>query len=214
MRKQWWPAIVLGAAVGLGMGTGAWAHCDTEAGPLIPEARAALAAGDPTPVLKWVAPDHEAEIRAAFATAVAARAGSAEAREAADTEFLEILVRIHRAGEGADFTGLKNEPVPPVVALADQALETGDPAEMIGKMSAHLEHAVREKFVRALEARRHEDESVEAGRAYVAAYVAYVHFVEAVHGTLMGAGGHEHAAANSATPAEPGKSPGPGPHAP
>lgn len=188
-----------------------FAHCDTEAGPLIPEARAALEAGDPIPVLKWVGPAAEPEIRAAFAQAVAERAQGPEAKEAADQKFLETVVRIHREGEGASYTGLKDEPVAPIVAMADLALAAGSADEMIGKMSAHLEHAVREKFDRALETSRHKDESIEAGRAYVAAYVTYMHYVEAVHEALMAAGGHGHGEAaetdeGHAEPAEPAES--------
>ena len=36
------------------------AHCDTMDGPVLEEARAALASGDVVPVLKWIAPEHEA----------------------------------------------------------------------------------------------------------------------------------------------------------
>ncbi|HOF40521.1 MAG TPA: DUF6448 family protein [Candidatus Hydrogenedentes bacterium] len=42
------------------------AHCDTLDGPVVVEAKAALANGDVTPVLKWVNKDAETEIRAAL----------------------------------------------------------------------------------------------------------------------------------------------------
>ena len=175
-----------------------FAHCDTLNGPVIPEAKAALAAGDVTPVLKWIKPGNEAEIRAAFAKAVAVRGQSPEAQELADQYFLETLVRLHRAGEGAPYTGLKDEPVEPIVALADGALDSGSADEMIGKITGHVSHAIREKFDRALEARKHKDDSVEAGREYVEAYVAYVHFVEGIHAAVMATGGHAHAEGASA----------------
>ena len=171
----------------------AFAHCDTAAGPVIPEAQAALAAGDVAPVLKWIQPADEAAIKAAFAQAVAVRGQSPEAQELADQFFLETLIRLHRAGEGAPYTGLKDEPVEPIVALADGALDSGSADEMIGKITGHVSHAIREKFDRALEARKHKDDSVEAGREYVEAYVAYVHFVEGIHAAVMATGGHAHA---------------------
>ena len=171
-----------------------FAHCDTLNGPVIPEAKAALAAGDVTPVLKWIQPDDEAAIKAAFARAVAVRSQSPEAQELADLYFLETLVRLHRAGEGAPYTGLKDELVEPIVALADQALAASSAEEMIGKVTAHVSHAIREKFDRVLEAQKHKDESVAAGREYVEAYVAYMHFVEGVHAAVMSAGSHAHAA--------------------
>ena len=176
----------------------AFAHCDTLNGPVIPEAKAALAAGDVTPILKWVKPNDEAAIKTAFAKAVAVRGQSPEAQELADQYFLETLIRLHRAGEGAPYTGLKDEPVEPIVALADGALASGSADAMIEKVTGHVAGAIREKFERALEAKKHADESVEAGREYVEAYVAYVHFVEGVHAAVMSAGGHAHAGAAQA----------------
>jgi hypothetical protein len=44
----------------------AWAHCDTVGGPVVADARLALDKSDIAPVLKWIKPEDEAEIRAAF----------------------------------------------------------------------------------------------------------------------------------------------------
>ncbi len=41
-----------------------------------------------------------------------------------------------------------------------------------------------------MNARKHKDESVKAGRDYVAAYVEYVHFVEALHDIVTAADAH------------------------
>lgn len=168
------------------------AHCDTLGGPVISEAKAALEKGDVTPVLKWIKEEHEAEIKAAFAKAVAVRAKGADARELADQYFLETLVRLHRAGEGAPYTGIKDEPVEPIVAMSDGALAAGSPDELIKALTGHISAAVREKFQRALEAGKEKDKSVEAGRRFVEAYVTYTHYVEGLHAALLSAGGHEH----------------------
>lgn len=181
----------------------AFAHCDTAAGPVIPEAKAALAAGDVTPVLKWIQPADEAAIKSAFAKAVAVRGQSPEAQELADQYFLETLVRLHRAGEGAPYTGIKDEPVAPIVALADGALASGSADAMIEKITGHVAHAIRGKFEKALEAKKHADESVEAGREYVEAYVAYMHFVEGVHAAVMATGGHAHEGAGESPAVAP-----------
>ena len=87
--------------------TAASAHCDTMDGPVIAAARMALQAGDVTPVLKWIPKQSEPEIRAAFTRTLKVRAGGAEAKELADTYFFETLVRLHLAGEGEPYTGLK-----------------------------------------------------------------------------------------------------------
>jgi hypothetical protein len=173
----------------------ALAHCDTMAGPVIPEAKAALEKGDVTPLLKWVTKDNEAEIRAVFAKAVAARAKGAEAKEVADQHFLETLVRLHRAGEGFPFTGIKDEPPEKIVQLSDQALAAGSPDDLIKGIQGHIGEAIREKFAKVQETARNKDKSVEAGRAYVAAYVEYMHFVEGIHAAVMSSGHHAGTAA-------------------
>lgn len=187
------------AGLTLVVGGSAYAHCDSVNGPVIPEARAALEKGDVTPVLKWVGQENEAEIRAAFARSVAVRAKGSEAKELADRYFLETLVRLHRAGEGAPYTGIKDEPVERVVAMADRSLAEGSAEEMIGHIGAHLAEAIREKFDRAAAAAKHKDEDVAAGREFVAAYVTYIHYVEGIHTAMMAAGTHHGEAAEDAT---------------
>jgi hypothetical protein len=170
-----------------------YAHCDTLNGPVVKDAEAALEKGDVTPVLKWVKKEAEPEIRAAFNTALAERAKGKEAKEKADMKFFETLVRIHRTGEGASFTGLKPAgDVEPIVAEADKALETGSVDTLTTEMSKHLTNEIKERFDRAFEKRKHKDESVEAGREYVDAYVEYVHYVEGTHKAIAGKGAHHH----------------------
>jgi hypothetical protein len=161
-------------------------------GPIIPEARDALERGDVTPVLKWVNSENEAEIRAAFAEAVAVRTQGPEAKDLADRYFLETLVRLHRAGEGAPYTGIKDEPIEPIVAMADQSIVDGSPDEMIERIGAHLATAVREKFNAVLAAREKKDLSVEAGRDFVEAYVVYTHYLEGIHAAILACGDHHH----------------------
>jgi len=170
-----------------------YAHCDTLNGPVVKDARGALEKGDVTPVLKWVKKESEPEIRAAFNTALAERTKGKEVKEKADMKFFETLVRIHRAGEGASFTGLKPAgAVEPIVAEADKALETGLVDALTTEMSKHLTSEVKERFEGALGKKKHVNESVEAGREYVEAYIEYVHYVEGLHNMIAGKGGHHH----------------------
>ncbi len=166
------------------------AHCDTTSGPIIPEAVVALEKGDATPILKWVRPDDEAELKRAFAKAVVVRAQGPEAKELADRYFLETLVRLHRAGEGAAYTGIKDEPVEPVVAMAEKALADGSPDEMIERISRHMAQLIREKFDRAREAKKDKDKTVAAGREFVEAYVTYMHYVEGIHSAIVSPADH------------------------
>ena len=195
MRTKWAIGTVaasgiLAAGISVLLAGSAFAHCDTTSGPVIPEAKAALEKGDVTPILKWVKQDNEAEIKAAFTKAVAVRAKGPEAKELADQYFLETLVRLHRAGEGAPYTGIKDEPVEPIVAMADKALADGSADEMIKKISGHMAAAIKEKFTKVVEAQKNKDKSVEAGREFVEAYVIYMHYVEGIHTAIMSAGAH------------------------
>jgi hypothetical protein len=118
-----------------------------------------------------------------------------EARELADSYFFETLVRIHRAGEGAPFSGLKPAgAVDPAVALADKALEAGSAAKLSAALANHTAEGIQDRFERAAAAKKHAADSVEAGRAFVAAYVEFTHYVEALHQAVVGAASHlEHA---------------------
>jgi len=154
------------------------------------EAQAALERGDVIPTLKWVTIENEPEIRTAFAKAVTVRGNGAEAKELADQYFLETLVRLHRAGEGAPYTVITDEPVEPIVAMADKSLNDGSAEEMIATLGDHLSDAIRAKFSTVVEARRHKDMSVEEGRKFVEAYVTYVHYVEGLNSAIVSAGAH------------------------
>ena len=174
----WWPQAVA-------------AHCDAMDGPVLIEARQALDNGKVTPVLKWVMPEYEKEVRRVFDQTLQVRKLGDEARELADRYFFETLVRVHREGEGASYTGIKPAgQIDPPIAQADLALEEGSVDELAEAVSAHVAQAMRERFDRALKLRQRADESVDAGREYVDAYVEYVHFVEVIVGAVHGDHAH------------------------
>ncbi len=158
------------------------AHCDTMNGPVVADARKALLAGDVRLVLHWVKRADEAVIIEAFQKTLSARAASSAAREVADRWFFETLVRVHRAGEGAPYTGLKedDDAIAPGIAAADRALAGGS----LGTLDAHLTTALHTRleqlYTRVTALAQHDPTDVEAGRRYVAAYVTFIHGVEAL----------------------------------
>jgi len=167
------------------------AHCDTLDGPVVMTAKSALEKGDVTPVLKWVKKEHEAEIRDAFKKTLVVRAKGPEAKELADLYFFGTLVRIHREGEGAPYTGLKPAgTVEPPIAAADKALNSGSVDGLVKAVTDHVAAGIRERFNHAVETKKHADENVEAGREYVAAYVEFIHYVERLHVDAMSKAGH------------------------
>jgi hypothetical protein len=166
------------------------AHCDTMDGPVVKDAKAALTAGDITPVVKWVKPGDEAEIRDAFQRALQVRKLNPQARQLADNYFFETLVRVHRAGEGAPYTGLKpaGTPAQPGIESADNALETGSSEGLVRLLTDEVAASVRRRFAEAHSASQHARESIAAGRSYVSAYVEFVHYVEQLQQAASGPG--------------------------
>lgn len=164
-------------------------HCDTLDGPLATLAKKALAEKNVNLVLPWVRPEDETEIRHAFDHTQAVRALGAKARSLADRHFLETLVRIHRAGEGASFTGLKPAGLDlgPALPAADQALKTGSPQALAKLLVDAVSAGLRERFRAAAEKRFFDPNDVAAGRRFVEAYVPYVHYVERLWQTATGA---------------------------
>ncbi len=193
--------LALAFIMGILTSRDARAHCDTMDGPVVNTARMALEKGDVTSVLKWVRKKDEDEIREQFQKTLAARKQGKEAKELADRYFFETLVRIHRAGEGAPYTGLKSEPVEPIIQAADKALDTGSSDQLVKHVTEAMAAGIRERFNRVKEAKKHADENVEKGREFVEAYVTFTHYVERLHMDAA-AGGEHHGGAKEEKPVE------------
>jgi hypothetical protein len=177
------------AAIALTWGTAAQAHCDTLDGPVVGEAHKALDSGNVNLVLGWVQKKDEAEIRNAFQKAVTVRKTNGTARDLADTYFFETLVRVHRAGEGAPYTGLKPAgEIEPPIAAADKSIETGK-LEPVGRMvTDQVERGLHKQFDAVASKKKYNPNDVAAARAYVGAYVTYVHYVEGLYNAAAPAG--------------------------
>ncbi len=175
-------------------------HCDTMDGPVVRDARTALEHKDVTPVLKWIQKDDELQIKTAFDLTLAVRAKGPEVRQLADQFFFETLVRVHRAGEGAPFTGLKpaGTPLEPAIREADSALESGSAERVVKLVTEAAAAGIRQRFAEVQEKQRHADHSVAAGREFVAAYVKYVHYVEGLHQSTQSGAAHHEGAHNAA----------------
>ena len=192
MKKTFLALFVFVFSAGL-----AGAHCDSLDGPVVTAARAALQSGNLDGVLAWVQPDDEAVIKEAFRKTREVRKLGGEAAELADTWFFETLVRMHRAGEGASYTGLKPAgSAEEIVKDIDSAIGKGDIKVLAKKIGSHAEHSITEKFAALLPLKKEAGESVEKGRKYVGAYVEFMHYVENVKLSVHGAGHH---AAEAAT---------------
>ena len=158
------------------------AHCDTLDGPVVAAARKALDTGNVDLVLIWVQKKDEAEIRNHFQKTVAVRKVNAQAKELVDMYFFETLVRIHRAGEGAGYTGLKPAgKIEPPIAAADKSIETGKLQDVAKLISTRMEQGLHRNFEDMMKKRKYNPSDVAAGRAFASAYVEYTHYVERLY---------------------------------
>lgn len=174
---------LLASALALAFPSRSFAHCDTLDGPVVVDAQAAFAAGDVTPVLKWVKADREAEIRTAFTEALAVRTLSPAAAAFADRYFFETVVRIHRAGEGAPYTGLKPAGSgDAALVVADRAIAEGKIDVLVSEVTTKVDRVLRARYAELERSREHRDHHVAAGRAFVAAYVSFIHLYENLAG--------------------------------
>ena len=161
----------------------AFAHCDTLDGPVVEAARAALDSRNIAPVLIWVQDEHQVEIRKAFQNALDVRVLGASANELADKYFFETVVRLHRQGEGAPYTGLKpaGTDFGPAIPAADRSLESGLVEDVVALLTDAVQTGVHEKFEDASSKRDFDPPDIAAGRRYVASYVDYIHYVERIY---------------------------------
>ena len=167
----------------------ALAHCDGLDGPVVKAAQRALETRSPALVLVWVQEQDEPEIRKAFEQTLAVRALSSQAKELADRFFFETLVRVHRAGEGAPFTGLKpaGRDLGPAIPAADEAVRVGSVEPVRRLLTMAIQERLREQFGEVMATKTFAPDDVAAGRAYVKAYVEFIHFVELLYDNTMNA---------------------------
>ncbi len=202
--RRFLAVLALPLAASLVVASPAHAHCDGLDGPVVEAGHRALETGEVSHALVWVLPEGEPEVRRAFRHALEVRSLGGEARGLADRFFFETLVRVHRAGEGEPYTGLKpaGRDLGPAVPAADHALETGSVAELEALLLEAVRHGLRERFHVAESARGFAPTDVAAGRAYVAAYVSFLHYVERLHAVASVGHGNGAPRSDTAPPTE------------
>jgi hypothetical protein len=192
--------IVAMVAAGLLLGAqSAQAHCDSLDGPVAGAVRKALETGNVNPVLAYAPAAAEAEIRQSFEKSRKVRDLGDDARALADQAFMETAVRLHRAGEGAAYTGLKPAAdYGPVIAAADHAVATGDLAKLETVLVEIVEHALRERLAHVRELQKAPLEPKTAAevlhaRERVSAELGFVTFAESIRQAALGEGAGRHA---------------------
>ncbi|MBX2977482.1 MAG: DUF6448 family protein [Melioribacteraceae bacterium] len=160
-----------------------FAHCDGLDGPVVIAAKKALETENVNLVLIWVQEENIEHITHVFNHTLSVRKLNADAQKLADRFFFETLVRIHRAGEGASYNGLKpaGRDLGPAIPAADKALETGSAKELLKLLNDEVTHGLQSRFKKAMELKNYDVNNVAAGQEFVKAYVEYFHFAEGIY---------------------------------
>ncbi|WP_216699409.1 DUF6448 family protein [Actinotalea ferrariae] len=188
-------------------------HCDSLDGPVVTAARRALDADDVNLLLPYVHADGEDEVREVFALVRTVRHEGTTAREVADRLLFETVVRVHRAGEGAPFTGLKPAglDVGPAIPLAEQALADGDAAELVELLTGAVRSEAERRLGLALAAADEAATGVPQARRWVEAMLGLQVWAHGVHKAVHGGGhgGHDtdHEHPDEHEPATPDRGP-------
>jgi hypothetical protein len=152
-------------------------------------ARQALEAGTIDLILPYVKAEAEGELTTAFQRVLEVRRLGGEALALADRYFMEAAVRLHRAGEGAPYTGLREETeVSPALAAADGALQTGALEPIYAVLDEAIRREVARQYQAVLAAREHaaRDGTVAAARERVEAELAFETYVDALYEAVVG----------------------------
>jgi hypothetical protein len=164
------------------------AHCDAVGGPVATAAVRALDSNNVNLVLPYVPASAEGELTGAFTQALEVRDDSAEAKTLADRYFMETAVRLHRAGEGAPYTGLRpaGTDFGPAIPAAEEALETGKLEPLLHLLSEEVEKSIHERFEHAgaLSSVPEEPQTaadVSAARERVSAELGFIGYVEGIY---------------------------------
>jgi hypothetical protein len=183
-KSKTFGALLMALAIVTALPTIANAHCDTMGGPTVADGKKAMETNNINYALKWVQPEYEKEITQIFDQSMKVKGLNTEAKELSEKYFLENLVRIHRAGEGEAFAGLKpaGTDVDEKVLAADKSIEVGNLSPLEKLIEKDKMPELRERFEKAMALKSFDVNNVEAGREYIEAYVSFFKFAEGEEG--------------------------------
>ena len=97
-------------------------------GPTVIDGQKAMKENNINYALKWVQPKAEKELKEAFELSMKVKDLSPESKQISEKYFLGELVRIHRQGEDASYTGVKaaGTTIDKKVLAADKSIELGN----------------------------------------------------------------------------------------
>jgi hypothetical protein len=144
-------------------------------GPVVKAAMRALDKANVDLILPFVPEAGAGEVTAAFERTMMARDLGPAAREVGDLHFFETVVRLHRMGEGAPYTGLKpaGSSEGPVIPLAEAAVASGSADEVREFLEGELRAELERRLATVTALAPGAEESVAMAREYVEAMLGF-----------------------------------------
>jgi hypothetical protein len=180
-----------------GLAAPAHAHCDGVDGPVATAAQRAIETGNVNLALPYAPASAESEIMAKFEGARRVRNHGRDARVLADRAFVETVVRLHRIGEGASYSGLRPAGVDygPMIPAAEQALQSGDVGAVRTILLEEIDHGLAQRLahvqgLRAVTAEPRDHDGVAAARERVSAELEFITYAEGLRQAVSGAADH------------------------
>ena len=146
-------------------------HCDTMDGPVVTAAKRALEEENVNIILPWTPERSEDDIKRAFEKTLSVRKLGKEANQLADLWFFETVVRLHREGEGASYTGLKPAGLDegPIIPLIEKAVEEDEPTDVIDFLAGKINDEIEERLENVISLKDYDEDDVGAAREYIEA---------------------------------------------
>lgn len=125
-------------------------------------------------ILPWVHLEGEEEVRKAFNKAlIVYNKNDAEAKNLAEYWFFETVVRIHREGEGAAYTGLKPAGLDtgPLIPRVDKAIKDNSISEVIKYLQDAVAEEITEQFKHVMNSKDYDVDDIPSARDHINAYL-------------------------------------------
>lgn len=158
-------------------------HCDTMDGPVVTAAREALENKNANIILPWAPEIAEDEIKRSFDKTLIVRELGEEAKGLADIWFFETVVRLHREGEGAPYTGLKPAGLDegPVIPLVEKAIEEDDITDIVDFLAGEINDEIEKRFNNVISLKDYDKENVKDARGYIGAILEFTLYSHHLH---------------------------------
>ena len=156
------------------------ANCDTIDGPTVIDGQRAMKENNINYALKWIQPNAEKELKEAFNLSMKVKDLSPESKQIAEKYFFGELVRIHRQGEDAPYTGVKpaGTTIDKKVLAADKSIEIGNLTPLESLIEKDKKAELKKRFDKVMALKNFDTNNVDAGREYIEAYVKFFKFAE------------------------------------